>query len=214
MRVSPSTRQWRCEWSADRSRSLTVADAILPHSCVVGCFLTSLLGVTMGRPGARYHIGFPVLARTSFGVKGSKIMVGSELHPPQDPAGWTPTSPFPSAAFCNACTPRGDSTLRRRHPSHPSRRSCRSCRSCRSSRADRSVRGCVAVIWYAVQTYYGASLLDQYVRSRRNMLVVPLTLVVEASEPSSVTATTTSPTRSRRAPRPPPGSCSSTSCSG
>ncbi|WVQ82031.1 hypothetical protein IAT38_004159 [Cryptococcus sp. DSM 104549] len=71
--------------------------------CVLGCFLTSLLGVMLARPGARYHIGFPTLARSSFGVKGSKIMVG--------------------------------------------------------------IRGAVAVIWYAVQTFYGANLLDQGFRA-------------------------------------------------
>ncbi|EIW67353.1 hypothetical protein TREMEDRAFT_33665 [Tremella mesenterica DSM 1558] len=66
--------------------------------CVAGSFLTSLCGVAMARPGARYHIGFPTLARTSFGIRGSKIMVG--------------------------------------------------------------IRGIVAVIWYAVQSFYGASLLN------------------------------------------------------
>lgn len=57
-----------------------------------------------------------------------------------------PTSPSPSDAAFSTGTARVEQS------------------SCHSCRADPSVRGCVAVIWYAVQTYYGASLLDQYVQ--------------------------------------------------
>ncbi|WVR06702.1 hypothetical protein IAU60_003734 [Kwoniella sp. DSM 27419] len=86
-------------WSTGASlinAGLTVKQAL--GVSILGCFLTSLIGVAAARPGAMYHIGFPVWCRSVFGMRGSKIMV----------------------AF----------------------------------------RGCVAIIWYAVQTFYGAQLLS------------------------------------------------------
>ncbi|PIA94993.1 putative permease [Cercospora beticola] len=44
-------------------------------SVCVGSFLTAIVVVLMARPGAKYHIGFPVLARSVMGMYGSFFFV-------------------------------------------------------------------------------------------------------------------------------------------
>ncbi|KAF4448988.1 putative uracil permease [Fusarium austroafricanum] len=44
-------------------------------SCVLGALLASLVVICMARPGVQYHIGFPVLARSSMGMYGAYFFI-------------------------------------------------------------------------------------------------------------------------------------------
>ncbi|KAF3013188.1 hypothetical protein E8E14_002477 [Neopestalotiopsis sp. 37M] len=44
-------------------------------SCIIGSAISGLVVTAMARPGARYHIGYPVLARSSMGMYGSFFFV-------------------------------------------------------------------------------------------------------------------------------------------
>ncbi|KAI6778562.1 uncharacterized protein J7T54_003312 [Emericellopsis cladophorae] len=44
-------------------------------SCVLGALLASVIVVLMARPGVKYHIGFPVLCRSSMGMYGSYFFI-------------------------------------------------------------------------------------------------------------------------------------------
>ncbi|KAL4904097.1 hypothetical protein BDW74DRAFT_185766 [Aspergillus multicolor] len=44
-------------------------------SCCLGSFIAALGVTAMARPGATYHIGFPVLARSTFGLYGSYFFI-------------------------------------------------------------------------------------------------------------------------------------------
>lgn len=44
-------------------------------SCVIGSAVSGIVVTLMARPGARYHIGYPVLARSSMGMYGSFFFV-------------------------------------------------------------------------------------------------------------------------------------------
>lgn len=44
-------------------------------SACLGSFLAAVVVVLMARPGAKYHIGFPVLARSVMGMYGSYFFV-------------------------------------------------------------------------------------------------------------------------------------------
>ncbi|KAI6777418.1 hypothetical protein HG530_001363 [Fusarium avenaceum] len=44
-------------------------------SCVLGALLASVIVVCMARPGVQYHIGFPVLARSSMGMYGAYFFI-------------------------------------------------------------------------------------------------------------------------------------------
>ncbi|KAH7131795.1 NCS1 nucleoside transporter [Dendryphion nanum] len=44
-------------------------------SCVIGSFISALVVVGMARPGVQYHIGYPVLARSSMGMYGSMFFI-------------------------------------------------------------------------------------------------------------------------------------------
>ncbi|KAI0167387.1 permease for cytosine/purines, uracil, thiamine, allantoin-domain-containing protein [Pestalotiopsis sp. NC0098] len=44
-------------------------------SCVIGCAISGAVVTSMARPGAVYHIGYPVLARSSMGMYGSFFFV-------------------------------------------------------------------------------------------------------------------------------------------
>ncbi|KAM0269866.1 hypothetical protein ACHAQH_009617 [Verticillium albo-atrum] len=67
-------------------------------SCVLGSLLAAIVVVAMARPGAKYHIGFPVLCRSVMGMYGSYFFV--------------------------------------------------------------AIRAVVCIIWYGIQTFYGASILS------------------------------------------------------
>ncbi|KAM0327153.1 hypothetical protein ACHAQA_006284 [Verticillium albo-atrum] len=67
-------------------------------SCVLGSLLAAIVVVAMARPGAKYHIGFPVLCRSVMGMYGSYFFV--------------------------------------------------------------FIRAVVCIIWYGIQTFYGASILS------------------------------------------------------
>ncbi|KAF7552879.1 hypothetical protein G7Z17_g4048 [Cylindrodendrum hubeiense] len=67
-------------------------------SCVLGALLASIIVVCMARPGVKYHIGFPVLCRSSMGMYGSYFFI--------------------------------------------------------------FIRAVVCIIWYGIQTFYGASILS------------------------------------------------------
>ncbi|KAL4792647.1 permease for cytosine/purines, uracil, thiamine, allantoin-domain-containing protein, partial [Aspergillus venezuelensis] len=71
-------------------------------SCCLGSFIAAAAVTGMARPGAVYHIGFPVLARSSFGLYGSYFFI--------------------------------------------------------------FLRAVVCIIWYGIQTYYGANLLALMLR--------------------------------------------------
>lgn len=45
-------------------------------SVVIGAALSGFAMVVTARPGAKLHIGYPTLLRSSFGMWGSKIFVG------------------------------------------------------------------------------------------------------------------------------------------
>ncbi|PPQ68480.1 hypothetical protein CVT25_008406 [Psilocybe cyanescens] len=55
------------------SIGLTVNQTIAP--VLIGCFLTGLAAVLNATFGAYYHVGFPVMIRPTFGLKGSKWFV-------------------------------------------------------------------------------------------------------------------------------------------
>ncbi|KAK8111493.1 uncharacterized protein PG998_007950 [Apiospora kogelbergensis] len=44
-------------------------------SAVLGCLLSSLALVFMARPGVMYHVGYPIIARVSFGMYGSYFFI-------------------------------------------------------------------------------------------------------------------------------------------
>ncbi|KAL4875889.1 permease for cytosine/purines, uracil, thiamine, allantoin-domain-containing protein [Aspergillus karnatakaensis] len=67
-------------------------------ACCLGSFIAALAVTGMARPGATYHIGFPVLARSAFGMYGSYFFI--------------------------------------------------------------LIRAVVCIVWYGIQTYYGANLLS------------------------------------------------------
>ncbi|KAL3458411.1 permease for cytosine/purines, uracil, thiamine, allantoin-domain-containing protein [Aspergillus heterothallicus] len=67
-------------------------------SCCLGSFIAAVAVTGMARPGATYHVGFPVIARSSFGMYGSYFFI--------------------------------------------------------------FLRAVVCIIWYGIQTYYGANLLS------------------------------------------------------
>ncbi|KAL3479620.1 permease for cytosine/purines, uracil, thiamine, allantoin-domain-containing protein [Aspergillus californicus] len=67
-------------------------------SCCLGSFIAASAVTCLARPGATYHIGFPVLARSAFGMWGSYFFI--------------------------------------------------------------FIRAVVCIIWYGIQTYYGANLLS------------------------------------------------------
>ncbi|KAL1870812.1 hypothetical protein VTK73DRAFT_2404 [Phialemonium thermophilum] len=71
-------------------------------SCVLGALLASVIVVLMARPGVKYHIGYPVLCRSSMGMYGSYFFV--------------------------------------------------------------FIRAIVCIIWYGIQTFYGASVLSVMLR--------------------------------------------------
>lgn len=45
-------------------------------STMIGSLIASLVVVGMARPGAAYHIGYPVLCRSVMGMYGSYFFVG------------------------------------------------------------------------------------------------------------------------------------------
>lgn len=71
-------------------------------SCILGSLISGLMVVGMARPGAKYHIGYPVLARSVMGMWGSYFFV--------------------------------------------------------------FIRAVVCIIWYGIQTYYGANFLSVCLR--------------------------------------------------
>lgn len=44
-------------------------------SCIIGSAVSGVVVTLMARPGAQYHIGYPVLARYSMGMCGSFFFV-------------------------------------------------------------------------------------------------------------------------------------------
>ncbi|EPE04415.1 allantoin transport [Ophiostoma piceae UAMH 11346] len=64
------------QWSSGSSLisvGLTWWQALI--SCILANLISSSVALALGRPGARYHIGFPILARSVFGMYGHFFFV-------------------------------------------------------------------------------------------------------------------------------------------